>query len=117
MYGLMQERPLMISDILRHAARHHGRQEIVSRLTDGTLHRQDYAMLERRARRLVRVLQNLGVRPGDRVATLAWNSYRHLELYYAISGSGARLSHHHQRCRRLLCFLRCRSRTPDSGRS
>ena len=89
MHGLMQDRPLMISDLLRHAARHHGRQEIVSRLTDGSLHRTDYATLERRARRLVRVLQGMGVKPGDRVATLAWNSFRHVELYYAIAGMGA----------------------------
>jgi fatty-acyl-CoA synthase len=89
MLGLMQDHPLLISTIVRHAARHHAGHEIVSRGVDGTLHRQDYATLERRARRLVRVLQALGVQPGDRVATLAWNGYRHVELYYAISGMGA----------------------------
>ena len=89
MLGLMQDRPLLISDIIRHAARHHGGNEIVSRGVDGALHRQDYVTLERRARRLARVLQGLGVQPGDRVATLAWNGYRHVELYYAVSGMGA----------------------------
>jgi fatty-acyl-CoA synthase len=88
--GLMQHEPLLTSSILRHAARHHGRTQIVSRLTPGLeLHRQTYAETERRARQLMRVLQTLGVRPGDRVATLAWNSYRHVELYYAIGGIGA----------------------------
>ncbi len=89
MLGLMQDRPLMIADIIRHAARHHGSTDIVSRLIDGRIHRTDYRTLERRAARLAGVLQRLGVRPGDRVATLAWNSYRHMELYYAISGMGA----------------------------
>jgi 3-(methylthio)propionyl---CoA ligase len=89
MLGLMQDHPLLISAIIRHAARHHGGGEIVSRGVDGSIHRQDHVTLERRARRLVRVLQGLGVRPEDRVATLAWNSFRHVELYYAISGMGA----------------------------
>ncbi len=89
MFGLMQDHPLLISTIVCHAARHHGGNEIVSRSLDGSLHRQDYVTLERRARRLVRVLQALGVEPGDRVATLAWNGFRHVELYYAISGMGA----------------------------
>jgi fatty-acyl-CoA synthase len=89
MLGLMQDCPLLISTIIRHAARHYGGNEIVSRGVDGSLQRQTYVMLEQRARRLVRVLQGLGVQQGDRVATLAWNGYRHVELYYAISGMGA----------------------------
>ncbi len=89
MFGLMQDHPLLISAIIRHAARHHGGSEVVSRGVDGSLHRQDYVTLERRARRLARLLEGLGVRPEDRVATLAWNGFRHLELYYAISGMGA----------------------------
>jgi fatty-acyl-CoA synthase len=89
MQGLMQRRDLLISSVLDHAARHHGTAEIVSRRDDGTLARTDYAGIARRARRLARVLLGLGVRPGDRVATLAMNSDRHLELYYAISGVGA----------------------------
>ncbi len=89
MLGLMQQQPLLLSSIITHAARHHGGGEVVSKLADGSTHRTTYAAVERRARRLMRVLQGLGVRPGDRVATLAWNSYRHLELFYAISGMGA----------------------------
>jgi acyl-CoA synthetase (AMP-forming)/AMP-acid ligase II len=88
-FGLMQQRPLLLSSIIAHAARHHGGGEVVSKLVDGGTHRTDYADVERRARRLMRVLRNLGVQPGDRVATLAWNGYRHLELFYAISGLGA----------------------------
>jgi fatty-acyl-CoA synthase len=90
MPGLMQHEPLLTSAILRHAARHHGTTEILSRLTLGLeMHRQTYAETERRARKLMRVLQKHGVKPGDRVATLAWNSHRHIELYYAIGGLGA----------------------------
>src|SRR5580692_3918035 len=89
MFGLMQESPLMISSIIRYAARHHGGSEVISRGVDGALHRQDYVTLERRARRLARVLQGLGVKPHDRVATLAWNGFRHVELYYAVSGMQA----------------------------
>ncbi len=85
----MQRRELLISSILVHAARHHGGAEIVSRRDDGRLDRTNYRALEHRARRLAGVLRGLGVRPGDRVATLAMNSDRHLELYYAISGIGA----------------------------
>jgi fatty-acyl-CoA synthase len=89
MFGLMQERPLLISSIIQHAARNHARTAIVSKNVDGSVHRTDYAGLEQRARRLVRVLQALGIGPADRVGTLAWNGFRHLELYYAISGMGA----------------------------
>lgn len=89
MFGLMQQQPLLLSSIITHAARHHGGGEIVSKLTDGSLHRSTYAEIEQRARRLARVLQAIGVQPGDRVATLAWNGYRHLELFYAICGLGA----------------------------
>lgn len=89
MFGLMQERPLLVASIIQHAARHHGSTEIVSRLSGGSLHRTTYAALERRARRLARMLQRLGIQTGDRVTTLAWNSFRHMELYYGISGTGA----------------------------
>ncbi len=96
----MQRRELLISSILEHAARHHANTEIVSRRDDGTLARTNYGALARRARRLANVLLELGVKAGDRVATLAMNSDRHLELYFAISGIGAvcntinpRLSH------------------------
>jgi len=89
MLGLMQPQPLLLSSIITHAARHHGGGEVVSKLTDGSLHRSTYAEVGRRARRLARVLLGLGVQPGDRVATLAWNGCRHLELFYAVCGMGA----------------------------
>ena len=89
MLGLMQRQPLLVSSILTHAARHHAQAEVVSRQDDGSVTRGTYRAIEARARRLVRALQSLGVRPGDRVATLAWNSQRHLELYYAVSGMGS----------------------------
>jgi 3-(methylthio)propionyl---CoA ligase len=89
MQGLMQRQPLLISSLIRHAARHHGSTEIVSRELDGSIRRTDYAGIERRARRLADALRRLGVGEGDRVATLAWNSARHLEIFYAVSGMGA----------------------------
>ena len=89
MLGLMQTRPLMISSIIQHAARNHATTEIVSQTVEGTLHRTTYAETERRMRRLVRALQKLGIQQGDRVGTLAWNGFRHLEAYYAAPGMGA----------------------------
>ncbi len=89
MQGLMQQQPLLVSSIIRHAARHHGTGEVVSQMSANERHRTTYAALERRARRLARVLLGLGVCPGDRVGTLAWNTYQHVELFYAISGMGA----------------------------
>ena len=86
MHGLMQDHPLLISGLIAHAARNHGRREVVSRLGDGTIHRTNYATVERRARALAYTLESLGMRPGDRIATLAWNSYRHLECFYGVSG-------------------------------
>jgi len=89
MQGLMQSHPLLIASLLTHAARHHAAGEIVSRENDGATHRTTWAAIERRARRLARVLQGLGVGAHDRVGTLAWNSHRHLEVYYAAPGMGA----------------------------
>ena len=89
MHGLMQHEDLSVSSIIRHAAMHHGGVDIASRLGDAPVHRTNYAEVDARARRLVGVLGGLGVAPGDRVATLAWNSFRHLELYYGIPGMGA----------------------------
>ena len=89
MQGLMQQHQLLISSIIAHAARHHGDGEIVSRRADGSLAHTTYRAIEERSRRLVEVLQALGVKPGDRVGTLAMNSDRHMELYYGISGMGA----------------------------
>ena len=89
MLGLMQRYPLLISSLITHAARHRGGTEVVSNLGGPTLHRTTYAEVERRSRRLARALGRLGVGFGDRVATLAWNDFRHLELYYGVSGMGA----------------------------
>src|SRR6187549_1615849 len=85
----MMQQPLLISTLLNHAERHHGDQEIVSRRVEGDLHRQTYSDLAQRSRRMANALAASGIRFGDRVATLAWNGYRHMELYYAVSGSGA----------------------------
>jgi fatty-acyl-CoA synthase len=89
MNGLMMQQPLLISTLLTHAERHHGDQEIVSRRVEGDIHRQTYRDLGQRARRMANALAARGIGFGDRVATLAWNGYRHMELYYAVSGSGA----------------------------
>jgi fatty-acyl-CoA synthase len=90
MQGLMMDMPLLISDLIRHAERHHGAGEIVSKtVEDGALHRYTYRDAHRRARRLADALKALGVGAQDRVATLAWNGFRHFEIYYAVAGSGA----------------------------
>jgi len=88
MQGLMMDMPLLISSILKHAARHFGDVEIVSRRTEGDIHRTDYRTLERRARRLADALRRRGAQMGDRIGTLAWNNYRHMEMYYAVGGMG-----------------------------
>ncbi|MCB1893297.1 MAG: AMP-binding protein, partial [Rhodocyclaceae bacterium] len=80
MHGLMQNMPLMISSLIRHADRNHGDTEIVSRETTGGLHRYTYSEAHRRSRQLARALLSLGIKAGDRVATLAWNNHRHFEL-------------------------------------
>ncbi|MCM8596995.1 3-(methylthio)propionyl-CoA ligase [Accumulibacter sp.] len=87
--GLMQDRPLLVSTLIEHAARWHAQAEIVSRTCEGPIHRCTWGDIDRRARQAAEALTALGVRPGDRVATLAWNGYRHLELYYGVSGMGA----------------------------
>jgi len=89
MRGLMSEQPLLVSMLIRHAATFHNDVEIVSRTVEGATHRYTYGEAERRSRQLAQALRRLGIAPGDRVGTLAWNTYRHFELYYAISGSGA----------------------------
>ena len=87
--GLMQDRPLLVSTLIEHAAKWHCDVEIVSRIAGESPHRYTYADARRRAKQLAGALTAIGVRPGDRIATLAWNDYRHLELYYGISGIGA----------------------------
>jgi len=90
MLGLMMDMPLLISDLIRHAERHHGAGEIVSKtVEDGSLHRYTYRDAHRRVRGLANALKTLGVAMHDRVATLAWNGFRHFEIYYAVAGSGA----------------------------
>ena len=89
MNGLMMQQPLLISSLLKHAQTQHGDQEIVSRRVEGDLHRTTYRELAARARRMANALAALRVPVGSRVATLAWNGYRHMELYYAVSGSGS----------------------------
>ena len=88
MLGLMQDQPLMISSLIEFAERHHGDGEIVSRRVEGDIHRYTWADVARRARQVANALDNENLLFSDRVATLAWNGYRHLELYYGVSGSG-----------------------------
>ena len=88
MLGLMQNRPLLISSLIEYAAVCHGRREIVSRLPDGSIHRTTYRTIQARAKQVAAALQVLGVGFGQPVATLAWNSFRHLELYFGVTGSG-----------------------------
>lgn len=85
--GNMMHMPLMISSLLTHAARHNGDVEIVSKRVEGDMHRSTWAEVELRSRKLAQALARLGLQAGDRVGTLAWNGYRHLEIYYAVSGS------------------------------
>lgn len=87
MRGLMQDHPLLISNLLEFAARYHGDTEIVSRRIEGDLHRSSYAQARRRAMQGANALDALGLKTHDRVGTLAWNGYRHFELYYGVSGS------------------------------
>ncbi|MEO8344088.1 MAG: 3-(methylthio)propionyl-CoA ligase [Betaproteobacteria bacterium] len=89
MLGLMQDRPLLISSLIEHANTFHRSVEIVSRTVEGPIHRCTYGDVHRRAKQMAKALVALGVVQGDRVATLAWNGYRHMELYYGVSGMGA----------------------------
>lgn len=89
MIGLIQDRQLLISSLLQHAEQFHTNVEIVSKTCENTIERHTYGSLAKRARKLAQALIKMGVKPGDRVATLAWNTHRHLELYFAVSGIGA----------------------------
>ncbi len=89
MFGLMMDEPLLISSQIAFAARFHGHVEVVSRTVEGPIHRGTWGTVARRAAQLAHALTRLGVKPGDRVATIAWNTHRHLELYFAVSGMGA----------------------------
>lgn len=87
--GLMQKAPLLISGILAHAATAHGDREVVSRLVDEPLWRYDYRGVATRAAQAAAMLQRLGIGPGERVSSLAWNTHRHYELFFAVPGIGA----------------------------
>lgn len=89
MHGLMMDTPLSIAAFIQHAETVHRHAEIVSRKPEGGIFRYTYADAGRRARQAANVLKKLGVKAADRVATLAWNTHRHFELYFAVSGSGA----------------------------
>ena len=88
MQGLMQFHPLMISSAIEFAALYHGDTEVVSRRVEGDIHRSNYATINRRAKQVAQALDALGLAQSARVGTLAWNGYRHFELYYGVSGSG-----------------------------
>jgi 3-(methylthio)propionyl---CoA ligase len=88
MLGLMQNQPLLISSLIDFAERHHGDAEIVSRRVEGDIHRYTWRDVARRSRQVAKALDALKLEFSDRVATLAWNGYRHLELYFGVSGSG-----------------------------
>lgn len=89
MLGLMQDRPLLISSLVEFAALNHGDGEIVSRTVEGPIHRYTYKDCAVRSRQLAKALEKLGIEKSDRLGTLAWNGYRHMEVYYGVSGMGA----------------------------
>ena len=88
MLGLMQSQQLLISSLIDFADRHHGEGEIVSRRVEGDIHRYTWKDVAARSRRVANALDGMKIGFSDRVATLAWNGYRHLELYFGVSGSG-----------------------------
>ena len=88
MNGLMMDMPMLVSSLLMHAERFHGDTEIVSRTIEGGMHRYTYADAALRARKAAQMMNRFGIKPGERAGTLAWNGYRHFELYYGISGIG-----------------------------
>ena len=88
MQGLMMDYPLTLPHILERSAKLFPNKEIASKMPDG-MHRYSYADFHRRVHSVARVLERLGVRPGDRVGSLCWNSFRHLELYFAVTCYGA----------------------------
>jgi len=89
MLGLMQDRPMLISQIIDFAGRYHPDVEIVTRTVEGPIHRYGYKDALKRSKQVAEALQGLGMKLGDPVGTIAWNTYRHFELYFGISGIGA----------------------------
>ena len=88
MFGLMQDHPLLISTIFEHATKNFSKQEIVSNTVEGGIHRYTYLDWSKRTKKLANAFKSFGLKESDRVGTLAWNGYRHLEIYYATSSSG-----------------------------
>jgi acyl-CoA synthetase (AMP-forming)/AMP-acid ligase II len=88
MLGTMQDWPLLVSKLIDHAARNHGAREIVSLTCEGVEHRSNWRDVQQRARQVAAALRHMGINTGDRVATLAWNTHRHVESWYGISGMG-----------------------------
>jgi 3-(methylthio)propionyl---CoA ligase len=89
MLGLTQNRPLLISTLIAHAGKNHADTPIVSKLPDGRIVMTDYRQVEARSKCVAKALRRMGIRMGDRIGTLAWNTHRHMELYYGVSGIGA----------------------------
>jgi len=89
MLGLIQDRPLLISSLIEYAGQNHGDVEIVSRAVEGPIHRTNYRELNLRAKKLAQALERMGVEFGDRIGTLAWNGFRHLEIYFGVSSMGS----------------------------
>ena len=89
MFGLMQDWPLLCHRVIDHAAANHGTRQVISRSVEGPIHTTDYAAVRANALRVAKRLDRDGVKLGDRVATLAWNTWRHLEAWYGIMGVGA----------------------------
>ena len=88
MLGLMQDWPLLCHRVIDHAATYHGARTVVSRSVEGPIHTTNYAEIRARALKIAQRLERDGIRLGDRVATLAWNTWRHLEAWYGIMGIG-----------------------------
>lgn len=89
MLGLMMDRPLLTTEILKHALRNFRRTEIVTRTVEGPIHRYTIADSHRRICQLANALREAGVKPGDRIGVIGWNTYRQFEMYYAVGGIGA----------------------------
>ena len=89
MQGLMQDWPLVVPSILEHAQLNHGEREVVSRSVEGPIHRYTYTDLHARSKRVAKALSKLGIKQGDVIASLAWNTYRHMEVWYGAMGMGA----------------------------
>jgi acyl-CoA synthetase (AMP-forming)/AMP-acid ligase II len=89
MLGLMMDMPLLVSSLLRHAAANHAEVEIVSRTVEGPIHRYTYADAHRRSQQMANALTGLGIGAGDRIGTIAWNGFRHYEVWFGTSGMGA----------------------------